>query len=384
MKLYEFEGKSLFRKMDIPTPRGYVATNLEEAKNAANRLGYPVVIKSQVLGGGRGKAGGIKSAENEEELIRCANEMLDTLWLNEMVEKLLVEEKVAIAQEFYLGITLDPEASLAVLMLSTQGGMDIEDVAQAFPHKLFKKPLDPMKPPRLYHMMEMVLKTGLRGKEMVQVSHILLNLVSCYFTYEAITVEINPVIIDREGRVFAADAKVEIDDSALFRLTGVSNFERNRETMDPLEAEAKAAGVSYVRMNKGNIGLIAGGAGLGMATMDMISAHGGAPANFLDLGGDATPTKTAMALRIVLKTAGVEGVLINAFGGINNCEAMARGIIQVIEELNPPQAIVVKMRGHSQEEGWALLEAKDIPIVKFGTTQEAAILLLEKMGKKGK
>jgi len=383
MKLYEFEGKSLFRKMDIPTPRGYVARDLEEAKNSANKSGYPVAVKSQVLGGGRGKAGGIKFIENEEELIHCANEMFGMPCVDGKVEKLLIEEKLSIAHEIYVGITLDPQSSLPLLMISTQGGMDIEEVAQTFPHKVFRKPLDPIKPQRLYHMMEIVLKTGLRGKEMVQVSKILLNLVNCYFKYEAITAEINPLIIDLEGKAFAADSKVEIDDSALFRMREVSSFERNTEALDPLEAEAKAAGVSYVGMDKGNIGLIAGGAGLGMASMDMISAHGGAPANFLDLGGDATPGKTATSLRIVLKTPGVEGVLINAFGGINNCEAMARGIIRVIEELNPPQSIVVKMRGHSQEEGWALLEAGNIPIVKFGTTEEAVILLLKEMRKKG-
>ena len=191
------------------------------------------------------------------------------------------------------------------------------------------------------------------------------------------------MIIDRAGKAFAADAKVEIDDSALFRQRGASDFKRNRKPGNSLEAEAEDAGVSYVRMNGGNIGLIAGGAGLGMASMDMISAHGGEPVNFLDLGGDAIPSKTASALRIVLKTPGVEGVLINAYGGINNCEAMAKGIIQVIEELKPRQAIVVKMRGHSQEEGWTLLEGKKIPIVKFGTTEEAVMLLLKEIQKKG-
>ena len=384
MKLYEFEGKSLFRKMAIPTPRGYVASNLEEARSAANKVGYTVAVKSQVLGGGRGKAGGIRFARNEEELVGCVSQMLGKIWGDEEVERLLIEEKLSIAHEFYMGITLDPQASLPVLVISAQGGMDIEEVTQASPHRVFRKPLDPTETQRLYHMMGMVLETGLEGNEMVEVSKVLLNLVKCYFTYEAITAEINPLIIDPEGKVFAADSKLEIDDSALFRLREVSSFERSREAADPLEAEARVAGVSYVRMDKGNIGLIAGGAGLGMASMDMISAYGGVPANFLDLGGDATPGKTAMALRIVLKTSGVEGVLINAFGGINNCEAMARGIIQVIEEVNPPQTIVVKMRGHSQEEGWALLEAKDIPIVKFGTTQEAVILLLEEMGKRGK
>ncbi len=383
MKLYEFEGKALFRRMDIPTPRGYVAGTLEETKKAGKELGFPVVVKSQVLGGGRGKAGGIRFAHDEDELIHLSRELLGTRCGDEKVEKLLIEEKLSISRELYMGITLDPQVSLPVLMLSGHGGMEVEELAQRFPRELFRKSLDPMEEQRPYHMMEMVLKTGLQGQEMVQVSTILLNLVKCYVAFEAVTAEINPLIIDSEGEVFAADAKLEIDDSALFRLKEVRSFKRNRKPGNSLEAEAMSAGVSYVRMNGGNIGLIAGGAGLGMASMDMISAYGGRPANFLDLGGDATPSKTAAALRIVLKTPGVEGVLINAYGGINNCEAMAKGIIQVIEDLNPPQTVVVKMRGHSQEQGWALLEAGNVPIVKFGTTEEAVILLLEKMRKKG-
>jgi len=383
MKLYEFEGKALFRGMDIPTPRGYVAGTVEETKKAGKELGFPVVLKSQVLGGGRGKAGGIRFAQDEDELIHFRNEMLGTRYADETVEKLLIEEKISISRELYMGITLDPQVSLPVLMLSGHGGMDVEELAQKHPHKLLSRVLDPLEEQRPYHMTEMVLKAGLQGHEMVQVSAILLNLIKCYFAFEAVTAEINPLIIDRAGKAFAADAKVEIDDSALFRQRGASDFKRNRKPGNSLEAEAEDAGVSYVRMNGGNIGLIAGGAGLGMASMDMISAHGGEPVNFLDLGGDAIPSKTASALRIVLTTPGVEGVLINAYGGINNCEAMAKGIIQVIEELKPRQAIVVKMRGHSQEEGWTLLEGKKIPIVKFGTTEEAVMLLLKEIQKKG-
>jgi succinyl-CoA synthetase beta subunit len=383
MKLYEFEGKALFRKMDIPIPKGHVASTVEEAKKAGKELGFPMVVKSQVLGGGRGKAGGIRFAHDEEELIHLSREMLTTRCADEKVDKLLIEERLSIARELYAGITLDPQASLPVLMVSGHGGMDVEELAQRYPQELFRRSLDPTKPMMLHHMMEMSLKMGLKGKEMLRGSHILLNLVTCYVAFEALTAEINPLIIDRAGKAVAADAKVEIDDSALFRQREARDFKRNRKPEDSLEAEAEDAGVSYVRMEEGSIGLIAGGAGLGMASMDMISAHGGEPANFLDLGGNATPKKTAAALRIVLKTPGVEGVLINAYGGINNCEAMAKGIIRVIEELKPLQTVVVKMSGHSQEEGWALLEAGNIPIVKLGTTEEAVILLLEEMRKKG-
>lgn len=383
MKLYEFEAKSLFQKTDIPTPRGYVASNAGEAKQAGNDIGFPVAVKSQILSGGRGKAGGIRFAHDEEGLIHLSRELLGTRYADETVGKLLIEEKVSIARELYVGITLDPQASLPVLMVSVHGGMDIEELAELYPRELFRKYLDPTEPVRLHHTREMSLKMGLKGKEMLRVSQIIFNLINCYFAFESIAAEINPLVIDSEGGAVAADAKMEIDDSALFRLKEIRSFERNRETGDPLEAAAKSAGISYFRMKGGSIGLITGGAGLGMASMDIISAHGGEPANFLDLGGDATTSKTAAAFRIVLRTPGVKGVLINVFGGINNCEAMATGIIQVIEELNPPQALVVKLRGHSQEQGWALLEAKNIPIVKLGTTEEAVILLLDEMGKKG-
>lgn len=382
MKLYEFEGKLIFGEMNIPIPGGIVAGNLDEAKNAANELRYPVVVKSQVLSGGRGKAGGIKFAENENELVKAANELLSLTLSGEKVEKLLIEEKLNISREFYMGITLDPQTLSPLLMISAQGGMDIEQVAKNYPNQLFKTHIDPLKHPKSHQLMNLVLKVGLRGNELIQATKILHNLVSSYFRYNAITAEINPLVIDEQGRILAADSKVEIDDSALFRLKMDNNFKRKEEILDPLEAEAKAVGVSYVGMGKGNIGLIAGGAGLGMASMDMISAHRGVPANFLDLGGDATTEKTAAALRIVLKTPGVKGILINLFGGINNCESMAGGIVQVMDEINPSQVVVVKMRGHSQEEGWAILESRNIPIVKYGTTEEAVILLLELMKKK--
>ncbi|MCP4372625.1 MAG: succinate--CoA ligase, partial [Deltaproteobacteria bacterium] len=264
------------------------------------------------------------------------------------------------------------------------GGIDIEKVAQSTPDRVTQYHLDPTDPPKFFDLMNLVLETGVTGKKMVQITKVLVNLLASYFKFDAITAEINPLIIDTEGKAIAADAKFEIDDSALYRLSEVKSFHRDKEDIeDPLEAAATDAGVSYVRLGDGNIGLIAGGAGVGMATMDMVFEYGGEPVNFLDLGGSATPKKTADALKIVLSTPGVEGVFINVFGGINNCEEMARGISDVIEELNPTQQITVKMRGHSQDEGWAILEAKNIPLIKFGTTEEGVKLLLDEMEKKG-
>lgn len=384
MKLYEFESKSLLQEAKIPTPVGDVVHNFEESAIAAEKIGYPVVVKGQVLQGGRGKAGAVKFAQNEDELSRCVNEMLTVQIGAERVDRLLIEKQLTIAREYYLGISFDPQSAMPLLMLSPHGGMDVEAVTQQDPEKLIKRQLDPLARPRLDHMAAMGATIGLGGEMLGQVSDILLKLVDFYFQFEAITAEINPLIIDPQGMAWAADAKVEIDDAALFRLKTFENLKRNRQIADPLVEKAKAAGVSYVRLNnQGNIGLIAGGAGLGMATMDTVYFYGGLPVNFLDLGGMATPEKTAAALRVVLKTPGVEGVFINAFGGINNCREMAAGIVDVIEELHPWQVIVVKMRGHSQDEGWSLLEAKNVPLVKHGTTEQGIILLLEELKQKG-
>jgi len=385
MKLYEFEGKILFEKTGIPTPKGYIAVDIVEALKAAERIGYPMVVKSQLLRGGRGKAGGIKFAATPDELTRRVREILGMQIGSEKVDKLLIEEQLEVAREFYLGITFDPQTAMPLMMVSADGGMDIEAVAKETPDEIFQKQLDPLQTYRLHHMLAMVQKIRLNQAALVKVAEILLKLVNCYFKYDAITAEINPLIIDKKGQVWAADAKMEIDDSALFRQSRIQNFERQESTVNLLELEAQAAGVSYVRLSEeGNIGLIAGGAGVGMATMDTVYHYGGVPANFLDLGGIATPEKTAAALKIVLKTPGVQGVFLNAFGGINNCREMAEGVVRVIEELNPPQTITVKMRGHSQEKGWALLADRDIPVVKYGTTEEGILLLLEEMEKRRK
>jgi succinyl-CoA synthetase beta subunit len=379
VKLYEYEGKMLFRGVNIPTPAGTLVTEPEQAEAKVQELGYPVVIKSQVLSGGRGKSGGIRMAADADELEAEVGRLFDLSIANEKPQKLLIEEKIAIRRELYAGITLDPRASGPVLMVSAQGGMAIEELIQYDPADLATLPLDPIRLPRLHELVEIVLATGLRGRQMLRTAGILSSLIRLYFGCEAITTEINPLVIDEQDRVLAADARVEIDDAALFRVRGLEKFHREDMTLNPLEARAKAADISYVTIGPGDIGLIAGGAGLGMASVDMIAYYGGVPANFLDLGGDATAEKTAAALRIVLEAPGVRGVLVNVFGGINNCENMARGIVRVLDERRPEQTVVVKMRGHSQQEGWKLLEDRDIPAVRLGTTEDAIKLLLDAM-----
>lgn len=371
MKLYEFEGKQLLSDAGIPVPQGFIADSVQAAVLGCETLGYPVAVKVQVLRGGRKKAGGICFAESESDLMLNAESFLEMKIKNEKIKMLYIEKKLSIRSEYYAGITLEPGSGSPLLILSSRGGIDIEAVAREYPEELFKKKLTSLKPYRLHHVIDMVQKTGLKGQELLQTARIVLSLIHCYFLNEALTAEINPLVIDNKGRVIAADAKFEIDDACLFRNKTMSRFKRSEKQTDPLEAAANIADVSYVQLNHGDIGIIAGGAGLGMATVDMILALGGRPANFLDLGGDSTRQKTAAALRIVLQTPGVKSVLVNIFGGTNNCETIALGISDVVAELCPSQRIVVKMRGHSQDEGWALLEERQIPVIKFGTTEDA-------------
>ncbi len=382
MKLYEFEGKSLFQKAGIQTPKGEVAASIGEAKAIARDIGYPVVLKSQVLRGGRGKAGGIQFSDTETELIDTTERMFGTKLGEEIVEKLLIEQKIDSDRELYAGITQDPETLYPVLMVSVQGGVDIESIAETDPTRIFKQILDPTLTYRLFHMMDLISPMEFESTVSVKIAKILLGLINCYFKFEAVTAEINPMMLTDAGVVYAADAKFEIDDSALYRIKESKSFHRPEAFEDPLEAEAKAAGVAYVPMGEGNIGIISGGAGLAMASMDLVSILGGKPANFLDLGGGTTPERTAAALKLVLKTPGVEGVLFNVFGGINNCEQMAKGIAQVFDEKKPTQTIIVKMRGYSQEVGWEILEARNINIVKHGTSEDAVKLLLAEMKKR--
>ncbi len=371
MKLYEFEGKQLLNNAGIPVPQGFTADSAMAAVLGCETLVYPVAVKAQVLRGGRGKAGGICFAESKSDLTLCAESLLKMKIQTEKIEMLYIEEKLSIRSEYYAGITLEPKSGLPLLILSSRGGIDIAAIACEYSAERFKKELNSLKPYRLHHVIDMVEKTGLKAQELLQTARIVLSLIHCYFLNEALTAEINPLVIDNNGKVIAVDAKFEIDDASLFRNKTIRQFKRGDTHADPLEIAANSADVSYVQLNHGDIGVISGGAGLGMATVDMILALGGLPANFLDLGGDSTRPKTAAALRIVLQTPGVKSVLVNIFGGTNNCETIALGISDVIDELCPSQRIVVKMRGHSQDEGWALLEKRDIPVIKFGTTEDA-------------
>ncbi|MGA2988920.1 MAG: ADP-forming succinate--CoA ligase subunit beta [Candidatus Korobacteraceae bacterium] len=366
MRLFEHEGREIFAKFGINVPKAALAGSVEEALRAVETLGYPVVIKAQVLSGGRGKAGGVKIANNQAELIEHTGRILGLTIKGEKTESVLLSEKTEIARELYAGVTFDPQNGLPVLMFSTSGGMDIEEVARTAPEKVLTMHLPPTQPVRAFRIIDLLRRAGLPSELLPKLAPVMQKLIEVFHGIDATTAEINPLVITPKEEIVAIDSKIVIDDSSLAR----QHITPRWDVSTPLEARAKAAGLNYVQL-EGNIAVLGSGAGLAMATMDLIQHYGAKPACFLDTGGGIQSDKMAEAFRICLATPGVEGVLVNAFGGINNCEWMGRGLANVIDEDKPTAKILVKMRGHSQDEGWKLLEDRNIPIVKFGTTEEA-------------
>jgi succinyl-CoA synthetase beta subunit len=370
MRLLEYQGKEVFREHGITVPHGIVAYTAAGAVAAAAKIGYPAVIKAQVLAGGRGKAGGVKFARTPAEAEEHAGNILGMTIGGEITESVLITEKTDILQELYAGITIDPERGLPILIFSLSGGVDIETVAKTNPDKLLKFHLLPTKPVRQHSIIDFLRRSELAPELYQDVSKTIIQLIEAFYCADATTAEINPLVVTAGKKVLALDAKVVIDDAASARQ---KKFTSKEEKGSELEERAKRIGVNYVALD-GNVAVIAGGAGLAMATMDMVSYFNGQPASFLDTGGGISSERMAEAVRISLATPGVKALVINVFGGINNCEVMARGIAAVIDTDKPSASIVVKMRGHSQDEGWQLLEERNVPLIKYGTSDEAVQL----------
>jgi len=381
VNLLEYQGKRLLAARGINVPRGQVAHTAEEAGKVAAELGVPVVVKAQVRSGKRGKAGGVLPADTPSGAREAAERILGMEIGGHRVEAVLVEERLSIARELYAGITISPRDRAAGLMFSCHGGMDVEEVAARSPQAIVSLAVDGVKPVWRHHILDLVKRAGLGGEVLGQVADAVARLVRAFLELDATTAEVNPLVVTAEGPVVAADAKLVIDDAALFRHPELAR--ESAPVADPLEAMARQARLAYVPLPGGNVGVIAGGAGLALATMDTVFALGARPANFLDVGGGVSQEGMAAALRVVARTPGVEGIVINVFGGINNCEVMARGIAQVLDEDGLSVPLVVKMRGHSQEEGWAILAERGVEVVKYGTTGEAVARLLELMKKNG-
>jgi succinyl-CoA synthetase beta subunit len=353
--LYEYQGKELFRRAGIPVSDGRLATTAAEARAAAEELGGPVVVKAQVLTGGRGKAGGIKLAASPEEAEARAEEILGLDIRGHVVRRLWIEKASDIAKEYYLSITFDRGAKQPLFMFTTQGGVDIEEVAASSPDALVKLHVDPFEGFQPWHARALVYGGGVDDPdEQKQISAIAGRLYSAFVDQDAMLCEINPLIVTPAGEVKALDSKFTVDDNALFRHPDVAEM-RDPEAYPPEERAAREKGVTYVKLD-GEVGILGNGAGLVMSTLDVIVLVGGRPANFCDLGGGGDAQGVVDALEIITGDPQVKSILFNIFGGITRCDEVARGILQALGQMEIPHPIVVRLDGTNAEEGRRLLE----------------------------
>jgi succinyl-CoA synthetase beta subunit len=353
MKLHEYQSKQIFAKYGVPIPKGRVAATASEARAIAEELGGRVVIKSQVLVGGRGKAGGIKLAKSPLEAEELATQILGMEIKGLPVRKVLVDEAANISKEIYLGITNDRAARKPVMMCSAAGGVEIEEVARLTPEKIIKVHIDPLLGLRDYQARDIAAAIDLPRDHWRTFGQIANGLWLAYVDSDATLAEINPLVITNDNRLLAVDGKMLIDDNALFRHTDLAEM-RDLDAEAPSEIEARKYGLSFIKL-EGNIGCMVNGAGLAMTTMDIIKLFGGEPANFLDIGGGAGADKVAAALRIILADANVQAVLFNIFGGITRCDEVARGVLTAMEDVKPKVPMVVRLVGTNAEEGRQLL-----------------------------
>jgi len=372
MRLHEYQSKQIFAQNGIPIPRGRVASTAATAKEIAEELGGRVVIKAQVLVGGRGKAGGIRLARTPAEAEELATQILGMQIKGLPVRRVLVDEAAAITSELYLAVTNDRSARRPVMVASAEGGVEIEQVAHDTPEKIVRVLVDPLLGLREYQAREIASRIGVprdHWKTFVQVAR---GLYQAYAACDATLAEINPLVITDDQRLIALDGKMVLDDNALFRHQDLAEL-RDIDEEAPEEVEARKYGLSYVAMD-GDIGCMVNGAGLAMATMDIIKFSGGKPANFLDIGGGAGSDKVAAALRIILSDPGVHAILFNIFGGITRCDEVARGILKALEEVKTTVPMVVRLVGTNEAEGRKLLaDAKMITATSLADAAKKAV-----------
>ena len=359
MKLHEYQSKRVFAQYGVPIPNGEVASTPAEARAIAEKIGNPVVIKSQVLVGGRGKAGGIKLARTPDEAEEVAGQILGMDIKGLTVEKVLVDAAADIRSEIYLGAVLDRDARRVAIMASSEGGVEIEEVAAQTPEKIITVHVHPLLGMQGYQARQLAYGIGLPKKHISAFIKIAQSLYRSFVESDASLAEINPLVINGDNQLEAVDGKILIDDSALPRQKELAAM-RDPDEDSPTETEAREAGLSYIDLD-GEIGCMVNGAGLAMATMDIIKLYGGNPANFLDIGGGAGAEKVMAALRIILQDSGVKAVLINIFGGITRCDEVANGIVEAINSLHVKVPIVVRMVGVNEDEGRQILADSNLP-----------------------
>jgi succinyl-CoA synthetase beta subunit len=360
LDLYEYQGKELFRRFGIPVSEGRLATSPAEARTAAQELGGPVVVKAQVLTGGRGKAGGIKLAETAAEAEARAREILGMDIRGHVVARLWIEKASDIAREYYLSLTFDRSAKKPLFMFTTQGGVDIEEVASTSPEALVRLHVEPLSGFQPWHARRLVYEGRVSDPgEQKQIAAIAGKLYEAFVGCEAMLCEINPLIVTPEGEVRALDSKFTVDDNSLYRHPDIAEM-RDVRAADPLEALAREKGVTYVKLD-GEVGVLGNGAGLTMSTVDVVTFVGGRPANFCDLGGGGDAQGVVDALEVITRDPQVRAIFFNIFGGITRCDEVARGILQAVEQMGIDEPIVVRLDGTNAEEGRSILQDSGIP-----------------------
>jgi len=378
MKIHEYQGKAILKEYGVPVPRGIVARTAEEAEAAARELGTDVcVVKAQIHAGGRGKGGGVKLAKSPEEAKQIAAEMLGMMLVTHQtgpegreVKTLLIEEGLPIDKEFYLGITLDRVTGRNVFMASSAGGMDIEKVAEETPELILKETIDPAVGLQPFQARNLAFGLGIPNELVNQAVKFMLSLYKAYESTDASLVEINPFLLTKDGRLIALDAKLNFDDNAMFRHKDFADL-RDLNEEEPLEIEASKFDLNYIKLD-GNIGCMVNGAGLAMATMDIIKLAGGEPANFLDVGGGASQERVEQAFKILLADQNVKAVLINIFGGIVRCDMVANGVVAAAKNLGVSIPIVARLEGTNVEEGRRVLRESGIGIIPAEGMNDAA------------
>jgi succinyl-CoA synthetase beta subunit len=377
MKVHEYQAKEILRRYGVPTPRGVVVDNPEEARQAARELGGRVVVKAQIHAGGRGKGGGVKLAKDPDEAAELTRKMIGMTLITHqtgpegrVVGKVLIEEALNIDKELYLGITLDRRLGMNVIMASAQGGMDIEEVAERDPNAIHREPVDGVLGVQPFQARQVAYALGLSGDSFKKCVDFVQKLMRAYIETDAALAEINPLLITKEGDVLALDCKMSFDDNALFRHKDIVEM-RDINEEDPLEVEASKFGLNYIKLD-GSVGCMVNGAGLAMATMDIVKLAGGEPANFLDVGGGASAEQVKNAFRIILSDKSVKAILINIFGGIMRGDRIAEGVVSAAREIGLPVPVVVRLEGTNVELGKEILAKSGLPLITADGMWDAA------------
>ena len=378
MKVHEYQGKELFRKYQIPTPDGVPVFSVEEALKAYDELATDtVVVKAQIHAGGRGKGGGVKLAHSKEEVESLSKEILGMTLVTHQtgpdgkeVQRLLIESGANIEKEFYAAITLDRGKEMDVFMVSIEGGVDIEKVADETPEKIVKTWIDPMLGMNSFQSRKLAFGLNLSGSAFKEACSIFMKMYTCYRSTDASLLEINPLILTKDERVIALDSKFNFDSNALFRQKEIAKM-RDLTEEDSMEVEAGKYNLNYIKLD-GNVGCMVNGAGLAMATMDIIKLAGGEPANFLDVGGTASADTVKNGFRIILSDKNVKAVLINIFGGIVRCDRVANGVVEAVKELGLDVPVVVRLEGTNAEEAQIILEQSEVSIIPAKGMKDAA------------